>query len=180
MGMSTEINGQHVPVEIAYGVGHQVVREYDGGEQDGFKWLAGTTTLGLPWFREFRDAVMFLQTHPFAGYIQTQVLDETGTKLSWVTAGVHYRKQGGSRGGPISSISVQLLDDQHELFTALAGLAQRTGTFKTKGGQRICEAVIGVDALGAYAEHPLLELALLDAHRWCCQTLIVNINAREA
>lgn len=102
-GMYTLIHGQSVPVSVAYGLMHQVVREYDDQEIDGVKYLGGTTSLNpetkqrYPWFSDVRDAIQYLMQAGFAGYVQTYVAEADGSGPSWITAGVHFRKTSGNR-----------------------------------------------------------------------------------
>lgn len=102
-GMYTELYGHSVPVTIAYGLVHQVVREYDSAEIDGVKYLGGTTTFdpktkeSYPWFQDLRAAIEYLIKAEFAGYVQTYVAEADGSGPSWITAGVYYRKTSGSR-----------------------------------------------------------------------------------
>jgi hypothetical protein len=101
-GLSTVVNDQTVPVAIRQGLVHQIVREYDGSEVNGKKTLGGTTTIdpknySYPSFKDFMEAVAFLEGAPFAGYIQTYVAEEDGSGPSWITAGVYYVKRHGDR-----------------------------------------------------------------------------------
>lgn len=91
-GMSTVIAGQDVPVGIAYGYAHQIVREYDAGELDGYKWPSGSTHYHLPWFHNLNEAVGYLKVCPFIGHVQTYVMKEDGSGPSWITSGVYHRK----------------------------------------------------------------------------------------
>jgi hypothetical protein len=94
--MHTNIDGQDVPVGIAYGYGHQVERQYDAVGDKSMKWPAGQCSLDLPWFRDIRDAISFLKLCPFPGRIQTWVLEPDGSKPSWITAGQYYTKPEGA------------------------------------------------------------------------------------
>lgn len=102
--MHTLINGQSVDCAIAFGLAHQVVRTYeaytfkghghpegDSGYVDDPYWLMNP----LPWFREFRDAVNYLESMPWTGLVRSYIMREDGRGPSSMTAGEHYIKQGG-------------------------------------------------------------------------------------
>lgn len=95
-GMHTNIDGQDIPVGVAYGFGHQIERIYEAGGDGAMRWPAGTTSSGLPWFRDLREAIAFLKTCPFPGRIQTYVLDPNNVKPSWITSGQYYSKPEGA------------------------------------------------------------------------------------
>lgn len=118
------INGQQVPAEVARGLGHQVVREYGASSKGSYAWPAGSTRLGIPWFARFDQAVQYLESKPYAGYIQTYLLDGAGG-LSNVTAGCYYRKVGGDMLGPVSSVDAVL---KPETGIAARALAQALGS----------------------------------------------------
>ena len=118
------INGQQVPAEVARGLGHQLVREYAASSKGAYSWPAGSTRLGLPWFARFDQAVQYLESKPYAGYIQTYLLDATGG-LSNVTAGCYYRKTGGDMLGPVSSVDAVV---KPETEIAARSLAQALGS----------------------------------------------------
>lgn len=104
--MKTNINGQDVDCDIAYGNCHQVVRDYAAFEIDGEKFPANrmdyneTYTMKLPWFKDFRKAVQFLESKPWTGHIQTYVMKEDESGPSWITNGVHYHKKQGDNRHP--------------------------------------------------------------------------------
>jgi len=118
------INGQQVPAEVARGLGHQLVREYAASSKGAYAWPAGSTRLGLPWFARFDQAVQYLESKPYAGYIQTYLLDAAGG-LSNVTAGCYYRKAGGDMLGPVSSVDAVV---KPETEIAARSLAQALGS----------------------------------------------------
>ncbi len=170
MGMSTNINGHDVPVNVAFGLCHQVVREYDAGEIRGYAYPRGTTTLGLPWFSDFRKAVEFLEGKPFAGCIQSYVMKEDGTGPSWITAGCYYLKKGGRKDGPISCVVIDMSvwdDGWHRIKPYAARVI-------TMGDQ--IEAAFEVTRL--YREDEAtwpaaFRAAVAEADDWCCPTIMV-------
>ena len=98
-GMTTTINGQDIPVGIAYGYAFQVERFYtdDTRPNRQFGPIDARTSIGMPWFRDIRNAIVWLNKCPFQGEILAKVLEADGSKPSWVTAGVYYQKDSGHR-----------------------------------------------------------------------------------
>ena len=174
MGMTTQVNGHDVPIEIAHGLCHQVVREYAAGDVRGYKDPSGSTTRGMPWFADFRHAVTFLDNKPFAGYSQTMIMKEDGSGPSWITAGVYYRKAGGRKDGPVTCIDCDLasMDDGWLSIKPLA-----SSVIELHGQQQL-EARFETSNLHQQdgSQWPAeFRKALADAELWCCPTVLTHV-----
>lgn len=185
------INGQRVPADVARGLGHQVIREYGASSKGSYAWPAGSTRLGLPWFARFDQAVQYLESKPYAGYIQSYLLD-SGGGLSQVTAGSYYRKAGGDMFGPVSSVDAvvepESVQSARALAHALGSLSCVSMTrFDKQLERHITEVLVPMELAAGWAaeeqflqQAPPLRDALALARSYDCLNLQVVVLHTEA
>lgn len=80
--MHTVINGRNIDCGIAFGLCHQIVRDFAALEYQGQHYPAGRTEtfddkheVKMPWFHDIRDAIAYLERQPWTGHVMTYVME---------------------------------------------------------------------------------------------------------